>query len=281
MPHAEPAPPAANEPLGLIAGNGDLPLLFARAARARGVPVIALALHNETRPDLCEHVDVIHWVRIGQLGRMIRTLRQAGVKRAAMAGGVPKTRLFSGARPDWQALRLLSRLLVRRDDALLRAIAGEFEAAGIQIVESTLMLSEALTPSGVLTAAQPSPQHWQDLQYGLHIARRIGELDVGQTVVVKDGAVVALEGMEGTDACIRRAGDLLQGKASVVVKVAKPAQDMRFDVPAVGSATLDSMLVAGVRVLGLEAGRTLLLSPQAVVEQANRLGQIVVGVGEH
>ncbi len=271
-------PTGQPEPMGLIAGNGQFPQLFAQAARRRKIPVVALGLHGETDADLGCWVDELIWVRVGQLGRMVRALQRRGVRRAAMAGGIAKTRLFGGARPDWQGLQLLARSLIRPDDGLLRAVAAHFEAAGITIVDSTVFMPEALAPQGVLTKAQPTARQWQDLKFGLDIARRIGQLDIGQTVVVKEGAVVALEAIEGTDACIRRAGLLTGGKQPVVVKVAKPAQDMRFDVPAVGLGTLDSMQAAGAQVLGIEAERTLLLQPQALIETANQAGLVLVGL---
>jgi DUF1009 family protein len=266
------------EPIGLIAGNGQFPLLFAQAARARGIAVVAVAMRGETQESLREHVDEIVWVKVGELGKMIRGLKRAGIRHAAMAGGVDKTRLFRRARPDFLGLWLLARTFLRRDDGLLRAVAQQFEAAGITIVDSTLYMPEALAPHGVLTAAQPTPRQWQDLRYGLEVAQAIGRLDIGQTVVVKEGAVVALEAIEGTDACIRRAGALTHRQHAVVVKVAKPAQDMRFDVPAVGVATLESMRAAGVTVLGIEAERTLLLQPDAFVQRANYLGMVIVGL---
>lgn len=264
--------------IGLIAGNGQFPLLFARAARARGVRVVAVAMRGETEPAIEGEVDALTWVRVGQLGRMIRAFVRAGVGEAAMAGGVRKTRLFGHARPDWLGLRVLARCAVRRDDGMLRAVAAEFERRGVRIVDSTLFMPDALAPAGVLTQAQPSPRQWQDLHYGLGVARQIGRLDIGQTVVVKDGAVVALEAIEGTDACIRRAGDLTGQRGAVVVKVAKPVQDMRFDVPAVGLATLDCLQGAGAQVLGIEAGRTLMLEPNRLIGEANRRGLVVVGL---
>ena len=269
---------AAPPPIGLIAGNGDFPCLFARAARRAGVRVAAVGMLGETRPEVAAEVDSMGWVRVGQLGRMIRLLRRAGVREAAMAGGITKTRLFGRARLDWRGLRLLTRALVRRDDGMLRAIAAEFERDGICIIDSTRYMPDALCPVGLLTGREPSAQAWRDLHYGYRLAREFGKLDVGQTVVVKAGAVLALEAIEGTDACIRRAGALSGGDGAVVVKVAKPSQDMRFDVPVVGLTTLDSLTAAGVRVLGLEAGRTLLLAPEALLQAATKRGISIVGL---
>ena len=204
------------ESVGLIAGNGQFPILFADAAKKRGVRVIAVAMRGETEPTVADAVDEITWVRVGQLGKMIRAFKRAGVKQAAMAGGVRKTRLFEGARPDWRGIQLLTRYALRPDDGMLRAVASEFERSGIIIIDSTLFLPEILAPQGVLTRTQPSERQWQDLRYGQKIAFDMGKLDIGQAVVVKDGAVVALEAIEGTDACIHRAGELTKPKGGAV-----------------------------------------------------------------
>ena len=264
--------------IGLIAGNGLFPQLFARAAQARGVEVVAVAMRGETLEGIEGVVDHLTWVRVGQLGRTIKIFKQAGIRQAAMAGGVRKTRLFSGARPDLTAIRLLARCAVRRDDGMLRAVAGEFERHGIEIVDSTIYMPDALAPCGVLTDRGPTEREQADLDYGLHIAMEIGRLDIGQAVVIKDGAVVALEAIEGTDACIARAGELTQHRGAVVVKGAKPLQDMRFDVPAIGVKTVDSLARAGIRVLGIEAGRTLMIEPEKIITEANRQGIVLVGL---
>ena len=264
--------------IGLIAGNGQFPLLFAEAAKAKGVRVYAVAMVGETDKAIEEAADETHWVRVGQLGRMIRLFKGARVLKAAMAGGVRKTRLFEGARPDLTAVKILARCAVKRDDGMLRAIASEFEQNGIQIVDSTLYMPDCLAPAGVLTAERPGEREEADLAYGLKIAREIGRLDIGQTVVVKDGAVVALEAIEGTDACILRAGDLTAKEGAVVVKVAKPGQDMRFDVPAVGVRTIATLKKAGMTTLGVEAGRTLLLEPERLVAAADEAGVTIVGL---
>lgn len=277
---ARPPNSVAEQTIGLIAGNGRFPILFARAAKAQGVRVVAVAMRGETDPSIEAEVDALTWVRVGQLGKMIRAFGGAGVQQAAMAGGVRKTRLFGGARPDWTGIKVLARCVLRQDDGMLRAVASEFEHHGIRIVDSTLYMPDALAPTGVLTRAQPSPREWHDLRYGLSIAREIGRLDIGQAVVVKDGAVVALEAMEGTDACIRRAAELAGRKGAVVVKIAKPIQDMRFDVPAVGLQTIHTMAEAGVRVLGIEAGRTLMIDPEAMLAAANQHDRVVVGLSD-
>ena len=264
--------------VGLIAGNGQFPMLFAEAAHKMRVPVVAVGMIGETQPDLAEKVDAITWVRVGQLGRMIRAFKRAGVTEAAMAGGVRKTRLFGGVRPDWRSMWLLARCAIRRDDGLLRAVAHMFEDAGIAIVASTRYMPKALAPAGVLTQTQPSAQQWRDLHYGYGVAREIGRLDIGQTVIVKAGAVVALEAIEGTDACIERAGVLTGQKGAVMVKIAKPSQDMRFDVPAIGVETIRRLASAGIGVLGIEAHRTLMLQPEHILAAAHASGVTMVGL---
>lgn len=269
-----------NSTIGLIAGNGQFPLLFARAARKQGCRVVAVAMQGETVPEIATEVDELTWVRVGQLGKMIRAFVRAGVQQAAMAGGVRKTRLWSGARPDWVGLKVLATCAIRRDDGMLRAVAHAFEKSGITIVDSTLFMPDALAPVGVLTQTTPSPQAWHDLRYGYSIAREMGRLDIGQTVIVKDGAVVALEAIEGTDACIARAGELTGKRGATMVKIAKPIQDMRFDVPAIGVKTMHSLHAAGIRILGIDAGRTLMLEPQAIVRAANDFNIAIVGLSE-
>lgn len=264
--------------IGLIAGNGTFPLLFARAAHKKGMKVFAVAMRGETDPSISAEVEGIEWVRVGQLGKMIRAFQRAGIREAAMAGGVKKTRLFGNVWPDLRSLRLLWRHTIRPDDGMLRAVAKEFEQSGITIVDSTLYMPDALTPEGVLTTKTPSDREWEDLNYGFRIAREIGKLDIGQTVVVKNGAVVALEAIEGTDACITRAGELTNHKGAVIVKVAKPNQDLRFDLPAVGASTIVNMAQAGIHVLGMEAGKTLMLEPERVLQLAEQHQCCLVGL---
>lgn len=268
----------SKDTIGLIAGNGIFPILFAQAARRAGLRIVAVGMRGETRSELASYVDELNWVRVGQIGRMLRHFHRAKVSQAAMAGGIDKRRLFQKARPDWLGLKLLAQNLIRRDDGMLRALAQAFESAGVTIVDSTLFMPDALAPAGVLTSQRPSQQHWQDLKYGLNIAQAIGRLDIGQTVVVRQGAVVALEAIEGTDACIERAGILTNYRGATVVKTAKPDQDMRFDVPAIGIKTLEVLHRSGIDALGIEAGRTLLLEPQRLLRKANELGLIVVGL---
>ena len=271
-------PPSPSSTVGLIAGNGVFPILFARAAKARGMRVVAVAHRGETVAEIAGEVDALHWVHVGQLGKTIRQFKRAGITQAAMAGGIGKTRLFGRVRPDWVGLRVLTSCVIRRDDGMLRAIANRFERSGITIIDSTQYMPDVLAPHGVLTQAKPSSRQYQDLAYGMGIAQEIGRLDIGQSVVVKDGAVVALEAIEGTDACIERAGTLARGPGAVVVKIAKPGQDMRFDVPAIGVQTIESLAAAGIFVLGVEAGRTLMLEPERILAAANQRGVVIVGL---
>ena len=269
---------APSDAVGLIAGNGQFPLLFAQAAKEQGVRVVAVAMEGETNPEIANHVDVCSFVKVGQLGRMIKFFHKHSITQAAMAGGVRKTRLFEGARPDLTAVKLLAQSALKQDDGMLRAIAREFESKGITIIDSTLYMPECLAPAGLLTSNAIDSKTESELSYGYEVARKIGELDIGQTVIVKGGAVVALEAIEGTDACIERAGNLTQQSGAVAVKIAKPDQDMRFDVPAIGITTIENLSRAGIKVLGVEAGRTLFLEPQKIIQRADELGVTIVGL---
>ena len=255
--------------IGLIAGGGQFPILFARAARRQGVQVVAVLLRGEADKRLEPEVGSYSWISLGKLGQMIETFQKAGVSEAAMAGTVAKTKLFSRIRPDWKAVKLLARMLHKKDDALLRALADELEAHGIQIRSSTLFLPELLAPQGVLTRRKPSTKERRDIEFGWNLAKGIGMLDIGQCLVVKDQAVLAVEAIEGTDETILRGGRLGREKA-VVVKVSKPTQDMRFDVPAVGLQTVETMKEVGASVLVIESGRTLIFDREEMIEAANK-----------
>ena len=265
------------EPIGLIAGNGTFPLLFARTARQEGLAVVAVAHEGETPPELAECVDHLTWIKVGQLDTIIRTFQAHGVRRAVMAGGIRKAALMEHFAPDERAQRFLARLTQWSDDTLLRGVAEELEGEGIAVVESTLFLGSILTPPGALTARQPDEAQWRDIRYGLVVAKGIGAWDIGQTVVVKSRMVLAVEALEGTDETLRRGGALARGGA-VAVKVSKPTQDLRFDVPAVGLATVDVCRAAGIAVLALEAGRTLLLERDALLSAAAAANLSIVGV---
>lgn len=257
--------------IGLIAGNGSLPRLFARAARARGLTVVAAAHRGETEPSLAGEVDTLSWVRVGQVGRIQRILQKAGVREAVLAGGFRRMRALAQLRPDFGLLRVAARLRSVRDDALLRAVAEDFEAHGIRIVSAASYLTELLAPAGRLAGPELDEAARRDVALGSEVAAALGRADVGQTVVVKDGHVLALEAVEGTDACIRR-GALLGGRGVVVVKRFKPGQDERFDLPAVGPLTLAVMVDVGARVLAVEAGKTLLLEVEQLLSAADRAG---------
>jgi UDP-2,3-diacylglucosamine hydrolase len=266
-----------SENIGLIAGKSQFPLLFARAARDHGARVVAVAHRGETDPALAELVDEIHWIYVGQLGKMIRIFQTAGVHRAVMAGGITRGRLFREFRPDFRALNVVRRAGAGRDDRLLQAVAAELESEGIIIAPSTLFLDELLAPAGKLGRRSPTKDELQDIDFGLKIAREIGRLDIGQCVVVRRQIVVALEAIEGTDECIRRAG-ALAGPGTVVVKVSKPNQDLRFDVPAVGPDTIRTMIAAQTAVLAIEAQKTLTFDRPQMLAAANQAKIAVWGV---
>jgi len=258
-------------PIGLIAGSGRLPLLVAEAAERAGRSVVAVAHEGETDPSLRARA----WVRVGQLGRIAEVLREAGATEAVFCGGIRKPRLFD-VRPDWLGLKVLARLRSFGDDAALRAIAAALEEEGVRIVSPLPLVPDLLAPRGplgkrALTAAQRA-----DAATGLAAARALGEADVGQTVVVKGGVVLAVEAVEGTDACIARGGAL--GAGAVVVKARKPKQDDRFDVPSVGPGTVDACAAAGCAALAVEAGSTLVLDRAELIARADRAGIAVEGI---
>ena len=260
---------------GLIAGNGRFPLLFAEAARAAGVDVVAVAHEGETPPELADCVPDVTWVHVGELGKIIATFQAAGVTEAVMAGGIYKVGALTNIRPDARGMAFIGKLPNLNDDVILRGVARELEAEGITIVESTRFLPALVPDVRTLTRVAPDAPQWKDIRLGVAAAKVIGRWDIGQSVVVKRGTVIAVEGAEGTNATIRRAGELA-GSGGVVVKVSKPHQDLRFDVPAVGPDTVTVMHEAGAQVLAVEAGRTLLIERPAFVEQANRYGLAVV-----
>jgi DUF1009 family protein len=278
--------------LGLIAGNGRFPFFLLDAARAHGLRVVVAAIKEETSPEIDtlaasdpEHIRV-HWLSLGELSRLIETFQREGVTRAVMAGQVKHKQIFSSIRPDWRLAKLLLNLRTRNTDMLLGAVAKVLEDEGITLLSSTAFLEPMLAPAGTLTARPPDATELADIDYGLRVARGIAGFDLGQTVVIAAGACVAVEAMEGTDATILRAGDLfrtLEADASTlarrltVVKVAKPKQDMRFDVPVVGVPTIEAMRAAGATCLCIEAGRTLLFDRNAMVAAADRAGIAILG----
>lgn len=267
----------AGETLGLIAGNGRFPFLAAAGARRAGRRVVALALKEETAPELEREVDEMHWISLGQLGRGISILRKAGAREAVMAGQVQHRQIFSDVVPDLKLVGVLARLAFRNTDSLIGAVADAFEREGITLLPSVAFLAEELALAGPMTKRRPDADERKDIAYGERVARTLAGLDLGQTAVVKGRAAVALEAMEGTDETIRRAGRIA-GPGATVVKVSKPKQDMRFDVPVVGEGTLVAMREAGARVLAVDAGRTLLIDRAQFVVQADADGLAVIGL---
>jgi DUF1009 family protein len=263
--------------LGLIAGSGELPFAVASEARAKGYAVIAIGLAPVADKALASVVDEFKWINVGRLGSIISALKKEGVKEAVMAGKVPKSLLYKGTiTPDLRAVKVLFSLKDRSDDSILLAITGELEKDGITLLNTTDFSSGLLTPGGVLTRNAPSRKEWRDIAFGFRIAKEIGGLDIGQTVVVKDMAVMAVEAIEGTDAAIRRGG-ALAGPGAVVIKVSKPQQDMRFDVPAVGMDTLAAMIEIKAGVLAIERARSIVLNKKEMLKKADKSGISVVG----
>ena len=262
---------------GLIAGNGRFPFLVLEGARRAGVELSVAAIREETDPAIESVAERVIWVGIGQLGRMIRFFKREGVERAIMAGQVKHVQIFSGAIPDVRMLRMLLRLPRRNTDALIGAVADELASEGIELIDSTFFLQDHLAEVGTLSGRAPDAREQGDIEYGLEVAREIARLDLGQTIVIRARACVAIEAMEGTDATILRAGQLAKGRLTVV-KIAKPRQDMRFDVPVVGVPTIESMIAAGATCLCLTAGKTLLFDREQMLRRANEKRIAVVAV---
>jgi DUF1009 family protein len=263
--------------LGLIAGTGELPIAIAGEARALGYTVIAIGLEPLADKSLSSQVDEIKWVNVGKLGEILDSLKQYGIKEAVMAGKVSKTLLYkSKITPDIRAIKLLFSLKDRSDDSILLAITNEIEKEGIRLLDITRFSSNLLTQEGVLTNDKLTDDEWKDISFGWRIAKEIGKLDIGQTVVVKNQAVMAVEAIEGTDEAIKRGGKLA-GNGAVVVKVSKPNQDMRFDVPAVGLITLRTMADVSARVLCIESKKSILLNRDKIIEESKKAGISLVG----
>jgi UDP-2,3-diacylglucosamine hydrolase len=261
---------------GLIAGNGQFPFLVLDGARARGVDLSVVAIKEETDPRIeAVAVDTM-WVGIGQLGKMIGYLKGRGVTKAIMAGQVKHVQIFSGAMPDVRMVKMLWSLPRRNTDSLIGGVAAELAKEGIELIDSTYFIPDHLAPDGVLTKRQPTEFERENIEYGLNIANEISRLDLGQTIVIRSKACVAIEAMEGTDATVRRAGDLAKGKLTVV-KVAKPDQDMRFDVPVIGVPTIQTMIDAGATCLAITAGKTLIFDRADMLALANRNKISIVG----
>ena len=272
-----PAMPIPDGRIGVIAGNGRFPIIFADNARKMGLQVYAVAHEGETEPELEQHVDRIHWVKIGQLNKLINAFKADGVRNVVMLGGIKKTHVYSHARPDFRVLALATKLVLWKDDDILRALAAELEKDGITICESTFGLEGILVEEGTLTSRQPTKKEWVDIRYGWDVANETGRLDIGQCVVIKDRVVVAVEAVEGTDEAIKRGGELAKGGA-VVVKRSKPQQDLRFDLPAVGPRTIEVMQSVKASVLAVEAGRSVILDRELLLRTAEKAGIAVVGL---
>jgi len=272
--------------LGLIAGNGTFPLLVLDAARAQGYDVVVAAIKEETFPEIeSKGASSVHWLSLGELSKLIDTFKAEGVNRAIMAGQVKHKQIFSSIKPDWRLAKLLLSLGTRNTDSLLGAIAKVMADEGITLENSTSLLEPLLAKSGVLTNRSPDEHERKNIDYGRTVARQLAQYDIGQTVVIAESACVAVEAMEGTDATIKRAGQIMRSfdddpsilsRALTVVKIAKPNQDMRFDVPVIGKKTIDTMMYAGATCLAIDAGRCLLLDGDAVIKEADRLGIAIV-----
>jgi len=274
------------EKLGLIAGNGKFPFLVLEAARAQGYDVVVAAIKEEAFPEIESHgAAAVHWLSLGELSKLIETFQREGVRRAIMAGQVKHKQIFSSIRPDLRLAKLLLSLATRNTDSLLGAVAEVLADEGITLEKSTWLLDPLLVKAGVSTKRRPSEEESKNMEYGRAVARQLAQHDIGQTVVIAESACVAVEAMEGTDATIERAGQImrsLHGKASTlsraltVVKIAKPNQDMRFDVPVVGVKTIEVMQAAGASCLALDAGKCLLLDGQKVIDAADAAGIAVI-----
>jgi DUF1009 family protein len=274
--------PSSSKRLGLIAGNGRFPFLVLDAARAQGFEVVVAAIKEEAFPEIGERgAAAVHWLSLGELSKLIETFKQEGVARAIMAGQVKHTQIFSSIRPDWRLAKLLLSLGTRNTDSLLGAVAKVLAEEGILLENSTSLLEPLLAKPGVLTKRAPTEQEKKNIEYGRAAARHLAQYDIGQTVVIAESACVAVEAMEGTDATIERAGQIMASleadastlsRALTVVKIAKPNQDMRFDVPVVGVQTIEVMHAAGATCLALDAGKCLFLDGDAVTAKADEFG---------
>ncbi len=277
---------ASIQKLGLIAGNGKFPFLVLDAARAQGYDVVVAAIKEEAFPEIeATGAASVHWISLGELSKLIDTFKAAGVTREVMAGQVMHKQIFSAIKPDWRLAKLLLSLGTRNTDSLLGAVAKVLADEGIVLENSTALLEPLLAKTGVLTKRAPSAQELRNIEYGRAVGRRLTEYDIGQTVVIAEAACVAVEAMEGTDATIERAGEIMRSlqleseaagstlsRALTVVKIAKPGQDMRFDVPVIGVKTIETMARAGASCLAVDAGRCLLLDGEAVTRAADAAG---------
>jgi len=263
---------------GLIAGNGRFPLLVLESAREQGVEIAVAAIKEETSPEIDRLATTVEWIGVGQLGHLLRFFKREQITHVIMAGQVKHRQIFRlNAIPDLKMVRLLASLAMKNTDSLIGAVASELEDNGMTLVDSTCFLGRLIAPGGPVTRRALSKDEQADMEYGLQMAAQIARLDIGQTIAVKDRAVVAVEAMEGTDAVILRAGEITARRPFVVVKVAKPNQDMRFDVPVIGLGTLEAMRTAGATALSVTAGRTIIFDKDELVDKANEYRIAVIG----
>lgn len=264
--------------VGLLAGVGKLPVEFLRAAQSEGYEVVVIAVIPDTEPELKAEADAFYEINVAKIDKIFKTLHKEGITEVTMLGKVTKEILFKGlVMPDLRTIKLLTKLRNRKDDTIMLTIVEELAKEGIQVVDQTVYMKPLMPKAGVLTKAKPSKEQMADILFGFDVAKQMGGLDIGQTVVVKDMAVMAIEAIEGTDACIKRGGALGRGNA-VVVKTAKPRQDVRFDVPAVGLTTIQSMLDSDCKTLAMEAERTIFVEQAEVIKLANEKGLIICAV---
>jgi DUF1009 family protein len=269
---------ASSSRYGLIAGNGKFPFLVLEAARSQGIDMVVAAIKEETFPEIEQHAKTVHWMSLGQLGKLIKTFKAEGVNQAVMAGQVKHKQIFSGIVPDLKMIQLLASLATKNTDSLIGAVAKLLEQEGIHLIDSTLFLRPLLPDPGVLTRRPPSDDEKRDLDYGYRIARELGRLDLGQSVAICDGACVALEAMEGTDAVMERAASLVNGRTLRIVKLAKPNQDLRFDVPVIGPATVRLMERLKASALAIEARKTLMIDRDELIRVADEAGIAIVAM---
>ena len=261
--------------IGLIAGSGKFPILIAETAKEKGLKVIAVAHKGETDPELAKKTDKITWVGLGQFGHLLDAFKSNGVHKVLMAGGITKTNMFKNLKPDLRGLAIVGKLLIFHDDDILRTVANELEKEGISVVSSAIYLPELLAPDGCFTKRKPSKEEMADIEFGWKMAKELGRLDIGHCVIVKKKTVLALEAIDGTDKTILRGGKLAHNGA-VVIKVCKPDQDLRFDLPAIGLNTVKIMSMAKASALAIESGKTLVFDKEAMIKLANEKGISIV-----
>jgi DUF1009 family protein len=264
-------------PFGIVAGNGRFPIEIAESARSRGLSVAVVAIKGEADPLIESLADRCTWVGLGQLGKLIKTLCKAGVKQVAFAGGITRVNFVTGFSMDWRAIKMLSSLKSFNDDSILRGIISEIESSGMTVVAASLLLDKSVPKAGVITKRTLNESEKNDARIGWEAARAIGGLDIGQSVVVRNKTVIAVEAVEGTDATVSRAGSV-RGDGGVLIKLAKPIQDLRIDLPTIGVKTIELMKQNRLTAVVVEAGRSIILDPQAVIEEAQRHQIAIIAV---